>query len=675
MNAAYEGSPIQDLNASLETLKKVVATLEKDEREPIMHRLAAIQNRYNDDKLNLAIIGEFSCGKSTFLNALLHREILATNMQPTTAVPTYITWDNPNDSYDITVYDAQNTPISLSTNEGRAQYTELTGLQLPSEDEKMIDAVTTNNDLDGIITKVTIKAPINESFQDICLVDTPGVNPGSEDTASHVYKTQEVLRDMADAAIIMFPYERVYTNSFKEFLEENMSHLLKRSIFVITKCDKAKEQSALDEMQNFVAKHLNNIQVANPEIFCISASCALDAILDGDQAREKDIVWKDRFDETIHQIFTRMATRRTEIVCGNTIEVANTITESLTGKFQENQQTLKEKDDYLRQNSPESMRRECVRIMDAAKERIRRTYNSYSSRTNELADAAVNYAISDAHSDIDCKIDKDSVADYLKWYGNDGINLIQRKVKETLCECAEIMKVDAKECYEKIIACYQKYHLNISSSDVITISDDNDVPSVSISSGGASEIGGIYTGASFLENAGDALESIFDSDNIVEGFFNVLGTAIAAPFEILKLIGGWLRSLDSVKTEAKQKITEGLNKYRTPTQQSIEKSLESMKDSYRNAISSMPDKIIAAFSEEFDRVKTEYDQEKAKTEQEMAITKANLEDLALISEQLTPKKEKEGFQHESKGGGNQEPSYFKRLVRNIVRRFKKNAQE
>ena len=42
--------------------------------------------RLNDEKFNLVVVGEFSRGKSTFVNALLGRRMLPVSKSPTTAV-------------------------------------------------------------------------------------------------------------------------------------------------------------------------------------------------------------------------------------------------------------------------------------------------------------------------------------------------------------------------------------------------------------------------------------------------------------------------------------------------------------------------------------------------------------------------------------------------------------
>ena len=66
-------------------------------------QLNAIQEKQNDHKLNISVIGEFSTGKSSFINALIGCELLAVNViQGTTVAITIIEYDN---EFAITSFD------------------------------------------------------------------------------------------------------------------------------------------------------------------------------------------------------------------------------------------------------------------------------------------------------------------------------------------------------------------------------------------------------------------------------------------------------------------------------------------------------------------------------------------------------------------------------------------
>ena len=60
-------------------------------REGFQRRLKQIRDKQGDKLLNLSVIGEFSTGKSTLINAMLRTELLASSaLQGTTAACTVI---------------------------------------------------------------------------------------------------------------------------------------------------------------------------------------------------------------------------------------------------------------------------------------------------------------------------------------------------------------------------------------------------------------------------------------------------------------------------------------------------------------------------------------------------------------------------------------------------------
>ena len=56
----------------------------------ILKRLSALQSRFDEGLLRVAVLGQFKRGKSTLLNALLGARVLPTGVTPVTALPTFI---------------------------------------------------------------------------------------------------------------------------------------------------------------------------------------------------------------------------------------------------------------------------------------------------------------------------------------------------------------------------------------------------------------------------------------------------------------------------------------------------------------------------------------------------------------------------------------------------------
>ena len=59
---------------------------------PLVTRIRALRRRLENENLQLAVLGQFKRGKSTFINALLGADLLPTGVIPLTAVATFIAW-------------------------------------------------------------------------------------------------------------------------------------------------------------------------------------------------------------------------------------------------------------------------------------------------------------------------------------------------------------------------------------------------------------------------------------------------------------------------------------------------------------------------------------------------------------------------------------------------------
>ena len=59
---------------------------------PLLARLGMLRRRLDQEHLQLAVLGQFKRGKSTFINALLGADLLPTGVIPLTAVATFIAW-------------------------------------------------------------------------------------------------------------------------------------------------------------------------------------------------------------------------------------------------------------------------------------------------------------------------------------------------------------------------------------------------------------------------------------------------------------------------------------------------------------------------------------------------------------------------------------------------------
>ena len=78
------------MNKLLDVINRLLENPLIKENEIYKEELVAIQKRFEDKSFKLAVVGEFSSGKSTFINALIGKDLLKHATLETTATITYI---------------------------------------------------------------------------------------------------------------------------------------------------------------------------------------------------------------------------------------------------------------------------------------------------------------------------------------------------------------------------------------------------------------------------------------------------------------------------------------------------------------------------------------------------------------------------------------------------------
>lgn len=134
--------------------------------------------RLNDDSFRLAVVGEFSSGKSTFLNALIGQDLLKHGAKETTATVTEI-YNDP-DCTDEPVIDVFFNDGTVKKGISSSEITEVTA----TSSQKHSVAYE--------IDKVSIRSNILDTNAKVCFVDTPGLN-GIADR--HREKTIEQIKN------------------------------------------------------------------------------------------------------------------------------------------------------------------------------------------------------------------------------------------------------------------------------------------------------------------------------------------------------------------------------------------------------------------------------------------------------------------------------------------------
>ncbi len=230
----------------------------------------------NDDILRVLVMGKFSSGKSTFLNALMGQTFLPAKPTPTTAVIGEIIYaDHPEAIlYPKKGYAGGDAPFNIKV-EDLSKYIVIDH-SIPTSDK-----VKAKNPF----KKIVIKYPLNVCKHGIMFVDSPGL----DDPTCHDAITKDYLPS-ADAIVYCMNSSQAFSAADKMEIERLVSMGYKSIIFVLTYFDVLQNNDDImgtngaEEARQHYTKILTNYtDLGANGIFFVGSVPALKAKRTGDQ--------------------------------------------------------------------------------------------------------------------------------------------------------------------------------------------------------------------------------------------------------------------------------------------------------------------------------------------------------------------------------------------------------
>jgi GTPase Era involved in 16S rRNA processing len=226
---------------------------------PLPTRLQALRERLQHGRLQIAVLGQFKRGKSTFINALLGASLLPTDVVPLTAIPTFITWQ---EEPLVAVHFMDGKPSERFS---------------PSDIGAIRDGLfrfateegNPNNHLH--VGRVDLFYPAAILAHGTVLIDTPGI--GS--TLSH--NTEAAIRVIpeCDASLVIVSADPPITESELAYLRQ-IKPKIGRMFLVLNKIDYLTSDERR-KIADFLRRVLTDESLMEPEtpIFCVSARLGL----------------------------------------------------------------------------------------------------------------------------------------------------------------------------------------------------------------------------------------------------------------------------------------------------------------------------------------------------------------------------------------------------------------
>ena len=242
--------------------------------------LVMLENQINTMRFTVGVVGIFNTGKSTFLNALLHQELLSTKILPETAAITTLNyaeedkatihywtteeWDAIKAQGASEDKDSKLSKISKMVKEIKQslgtefdKYISRSGEKTENIPLTELGKYTSANVKDGLaklVREVEVETQFEFCKNNIQIVDTPGLN---DPVKFREHITVDRFLPRCDMLLFLLPARQPFTDSDKEFLEKQLKQKQLHKLFVlVNQVDTLRSDESVDEIIEFARTQL-----------------------------------------------------------------------------------------------------------------------------------------------------------------------------------------------------------------------------------------------------------------------------------------------------------------------------------------------------------------------------------------------------------------------------------
>ncbi|CAG7852758.1 Transmembrane GTPase fzo1 [Serendipita indica DSM 11827] len=189
--------------------KTSIANLIEERIDSTLNHMDNLKARAEDTSSKILVTGDLNAGKSTFVNALLRREVMPVDQQPCTAMfcEVHDAADNDGKEEVHLVKDGVRYERTDDSTFIRASLSDLESLVVEPENAQRVLKLYVND------ARNPSESLLHNGIADIALIDAPGLNRDSLKTTA-VFARQEEI----DVVVFVVSAENHFTLSAKEFL-------------------------------------------------------------------------------------------------------------------------------------------------------------------------------------------------------------------------------------------------------------------------------------------------------------------------------------------------------------------------------------------------------------------------------------------------------------------------
>lgn len=227
----------------------------------VENKISQLQSRLNKEAFEIMVIGEFSNGKSTLINALLGDEILPASLRPTTTILNRIVYQEL-PTFTLHYENGKKKKIT------RESFTKLVA---PNPKDFKNEAALQDYVEEVIlpIRHAEIGYPTDLCKEDVVLIDSPGMNDNDE--LREAVTTNYIPK--SDAAIFVINARKALSQTEMDLMKRLYTKDITKVFFVLNFADVLKEAQR-QEVYDFVYENLLEF-TSEPKIYFTAARSAL----------------------------------------------------------------------------------------------------------------------------------------------------------------------------------------------------------------------------------------------------------------------------------------------------------------------------------------------------------------------------------------------------------------
>ncbi|WP_406286863.1 dynamin family protein [Embleya sp. NBC_00896] len=295
-------------------------------------RIREIEVRLRDDRYYLAVIGEFSAGKSTFINALLAEDLLPTSALPTTGAATRITHG---DEFAVEVrfsgdgiryvypsgrYTGAASPL------GRMLGHLAPDVPVPEDTAGVLRLLTAHEAIAPHVLSLEVRHPAAALRDGLVIIDTPGTNA----RAGHTDITRAVMRDIADVAAVLTASTSPSPVSLTEFLTDALDPgQIRRCIILVTKMDHIDETEREDLLAHVRQRFARMLGVTDPVVEPVAAEPVVRLATGRPLRGPEQAHWAEEFPRTLARLRDLMQRQRIVAVSDHLLRLLEDLLDEL----------------------------------------------------------------------------------------------------------------------------------------------------------------------------------------------------------------------------------------------------------------------------------------------------------------------------------------------------------